>query len=240
MPNTIGSKFGDVVLVPFPFTDQTASKKRPAVVVSSDAYHRDRPDVIVVAITSRVAQAAASVGDVLLEDWRGAGLLRGIVGARSGCVSAPTRVNMKNVRGLPIRPWMLSPNARLKPTTIHRMLMTPIVTKRIVDTDHDRSRLADPKDKIELYNLVLATARERDPTTTRTPEGSGLKALREVVSRDPRVIRRLADDQGNEILTPPRVHRALECFQKALTLKTGPRPGRLQHGQRLPDARPGR
>jgi len=57
MPNTIGCKFGDVVLVPFPFTDQTASKKRPAVVVSSDAYHRDRPDVIVVAITSRVAQA---------------------------------------------------------------------------------------------------------------------------------------------------------------------------------------
>jgi mRNA interferase MazF len=76
MPNTIGSKFGDVVLVPFPFTDQTASKKRPAVVVSSDAYHRDRPDVIVVAITSRLAQAAASVGDVLLEDWRGAGLLK--------------------------------------------------------------------------------------------------------------------------------------------------------------------
>ena len=76
MPNTIGSKFGDVVLVPFPFTDQTASKRRPAVVVSSDAYHRDRPDVIVAAITSRVAQAAASVGDVLLEDWRGAGRLK--------------------------------------------------------------------------------------------------------------------------------------------------------------------
>ena len=27
--------FGDVVLVPFPFTDQTGIKKRPAVVVSS-------------------------------------------------------------------------------------------------------------------------------------------------------------------------------------------------------------
>ena len=38
--------FGDVVLVPFPFTDQTASKKRPAVVVSADAYHHRRPDVI--------------------------------------------------------------------------------------------------------------------------------------------------------------------------------------------------
>ena len=37
MPNTTGYSFGDVVLVPFPFTDQTASKKRPAVVVSTDA-----------------------------------------------------------------------------------------------------------------------------------------------------------------------------------------------------------
>ena len=30
-------KFGDVVLIPFPFTDQTALKKRPAVVASSEA-----------------------------------------------------------------------------------------------------------------------------------------------------------------------------------------------------------
>lgn len=26
--------FGDVVLLPFPFTDQTATKKRPAITVS--------------------------------------------------------------------------------------------------------------------------------------------------------------------------------------------------------------
>ena len=32
--------FGDVVLVPFPFTDQTTNKKRPAVVISSDVYYR--------------------------------------------------------------------------------------------------------------------------------------------------------------------------------------------------------
>lgn len=47
-----GFEFGDVVLVPFPFTDQSAAKKRPAVVISSKAYHQARPDLIIMAITS--------------------------------------------------------------------------------------------------------------------------------------------------------------------------------------------
>jgi mRNA interferase MazF len=38
MPPTTGYSFGDVVLVPFPFTDQSGIKKRPAVIVSSAAY----------------------------------------------------------------------------------------------------------------------------------------------------------------------------------------------------------
>ena len=75
MPNTIGSKFGDVVLVPFPFTDQTAVKRRPAVVVSSDAYHHERPDVIVVAVTSRTGRPAG-IRDVQTAEWREAGLLK--------------------------------------------------------------------------------------------------------------------------------------------------------------------
>ncbi len=43
-------EFGDVVLAPFPFTDQTATKQRPAVVISSMAYHRERWDLIIVAV----------------------------------------------------------------------------------------------------------------------------------------------------------------------------------------------
>lgn len=38
--------FGDVVLVPFPFTDQSTTKKRPAVVISSDDYQQQRLDLI--------------------------------------------------------------------------------------------------------------------------------------------------------------------------------------------------
>lgn len=76
MPNTTAYKFGDIVLVPFPFTDQTATKKRPAVVVSSEAYHQDRPDIIVMAITSRILRPAGSVGDVPIGQWRDAGLAK--------------------------------------------------------------------------------------------------------------------------------------------------------------------
>ena len=68
-------KFGDIVLVPFPFTDQSAAKKRPAVVISSEAYHQQRPDLIIMAITSQV-KAAQSVGETFVQDWQGAGLLK--------------------------------------------------------------------------------------------------------------------------------------------------------------------
>ena len=68
-------EFGDVVLVPFPFTDQSAVKKRPAVVISSDAYHRERPDLIIMAITGQV-RAAQTVGETFVQDWQDAGLLK--------------------------------------------------------------------------------------------------------------------------------------------------------------------
>jgi mRNA interferase MazF len=57
-------EFGDVVLVPFPFTDQTMSKKRPAIVVSNRAYNTARPDIIVMAITSQ-RRPNPGLGDVL-------------------------------------------------------------------------------------------------------------------------------------------------------------------------------
>jgi len=70
-----GYEFGDLVLVPFPFTDQSTSKRRPAVGVSSDAYHRERADLIILAVTSQ-ARPAAGVGEAAIAKWKEAGLLR--------------------------------------------------------------------------------------------------------------------------------------------------------------------
>jgi mRNA interferase MazF len=48
---------GDVVLIPVPFTDLSSRKRRPVIVVSSEAYHASGKDMIVVAMTSNPAQA---------------------------------------------------------------------------------------------------------------------------------------------------------------------------------------
>jgi mRNA interferase MazF len=67
--------FGDVIVVPFPFTDQTATKKRPAVVVSSDRYHRERRDIILMAITSQI-RPDPTCGELAVVHWEAAGLLK--------------------------------------------------------------------------------------------------------------------------------------------------------------------
>jgi len=63
----------DVVLVPFPFSDLSTTKVRPAVVVSSALYHATEPDLLLAALTSKVATATGPF-DYLLSDWRTAGL----------------------------------------------------------------------------------------------------------------------------------------------------------------------
>lgn len=75
MPNTTTYSFGDVVLVPFPFTDQTATKKRPTAVVSSNADNKARRDLILMAITGQLSDYPR-VGEVVVSDWKKAGLLK--------------------------------------------------------------------------------------------------------------------------------------------------------------------
>ena len=68
-------KFGDVVLVPFPFTDQTTTKKRPSIIVSSTDYQRQRSDLILIAVTSQVNRGN-SFGEMTITEWKAAGLLK--------------------------------------------------------------------------------------------------------------------------------------------------------------------
>ncbi len=67
--------FGDIVLVPFPFTDQSGAKKWPAVIVSSAAYSQARRDVGIMAVTSQI-KSSGTFGEVIIEDGRAASLLK--------------------------------------------------------------------------------------------------------------------------------------------------------------------
>ncbi len=66
---------GDVVLIPFPYTDLRVAKTRPAVVVSSPAYQAIRPELLLAYVSSQISQATAPV-DYVLIDWQAAGLLK--------------------------------------------------------------------------------------------------------------------------------------------------------------------
>lgn len=64
---------GDVVLLPFPFSDLSSSKTRPAVVVSIEDYQLETGDILVAMITS---VARGGPYDYELRDWQAANLLR--------------------------------------------------------------------------------------------------------------------------------------------------------------------
>lgn len=61
MPSTTRYKRGDIVLVPFPFTDLSSSKRRPALVVSPDWFNSSNQDLVLVAITSQIGDDPRSV-----------------------------------------------------------------------------------------------------------------------------------------------------------------------------------
>lgn len=50
---------GDVVLIPFPFTDLSTVKQRPALIISSLNFNNSHDDVIAMAITSQIPKAIA-------------------------------------------------------------------------------------------------------------------------------------------------------------------------------------
>lgn len=64
-PPTTSCRRGDIVLVPFPFTDLSSAKQRPALVVSADGWNTAQSDVVLVALTSQVTGPRAP-GDLVL------------------------------------------------------------------------------------------------------------------------------------------------------------------------------
>ena len=62
---------GDVVIVTFP--GSAATKRRPAVVLSTREYHQQHPDVILGILTSQIAKAT-TLSDYILQDYESAGL----------------------------------------------------------------------------------------------------------------------------------------------------------------------
>ena len=70
MPSTTAYDRGTVVLLPFPFSDQSAAKIRPAL-IANPPYPSD--DFLVVAITS--VGDTLRPGEFALQSWQQAGLL---------------------------------------------------------------------------------------------------------------------------------------------------------------------
>ncbi len=57
----------DIVLVPFPFTDLSTKKKRPALVISPD-YHNKGSEIVIAFITSNI-NVKKRLGDYLISEW---------------------------------------------------------------------------------------------------------------------------------------------------------------------------
>lgn len=52
---------GEIVVVPFPYSDLSSSKVRPALVLSDAEFNARGPDLVVCAITSKLSDSSASV-----------------------------------------------------------------------------------------------------------------------------------------------------------------------------------
>lgn len=72
MKSTMSYSKWDILLVPFPFTDLSSLKKRPALVISPDEYNQDG-DLIIAFITSQI-NVRTRPGDFLIVNWKKAGL----------------------------------------------------------------------------------------------------------------------------------------------------------------------
>ena len=96
---------GDVVLIPFPFTDLSTVKQRPGLIVSSDAFNAANPDIIVVGITSKVALYRDQAGTYIIagREQNSAGLPKESVVRCGKIVAIDQRLVRRMLGTLPTR-----------------------------------------------------------------------------------------------------------------------------------------
>ena len=105
----------DIVVVPFPFTDRKASKRRPALVVSSARFNEWHQQLVLAMITSTASEWPS---DVAISEWKTANLTvpskvrfklftldRTLIVRKLGTLSEADREPVKNAlfRGLAVR-----------------------------------------------------------------------------------------------------------------------------------------
>ena len=98
MQSTTTYRRGDVVLVPFPFTDLSGLSNRPALVVSRDSYNRATNDLILAQITGNISMRRQ--GDYQIAAWQQAGLRAPSV-IRTKLVTLAARRVRRNIGQLP-------------------------------------------------------------------------------------------------------------------------------------------
>jgi choline-sulfatase len=108
-----------------------------------------------------------------------------------------------------------TPPVDVDPDARARLAALGYVGTFVADAPRPRSTLADPKDKIELFNLITKAREELQDAHDST---AGLAMLEEAVRRDPHVIDAWLL-MGNEYANRRAFDRALECFERALALK---------------------
>ena len=90
---------GQIVLVDFPYSDLRGRKRRPACVVSVSAFNTGPEVVLAMVTSSRLPRDRPGLGDVVLRDWKAAGLLRPSV-IRAGKLFVPEQHLVKARLGL--------------------------------------------------------------------------------------------------------------------------------------------
>lgn len=83
---------GDVILLPYPFTDLKTRKVRPAVVVSKDTEKYD--DIFVVPLTSKINNLSET--EFSLSGWEAAGL-NVPTAVKRGCILVDPTIIIKKV-----------------------------------------------------------------------------------------------------------------------------------------------